>query len=94
MQEIAINRLWTEKEYKEGGKVVSDLLANRLVFAKIVVLHGHVFSYICNMLIALLETAVNPSQVLDGSTTDPGTDICKRALLHARWHFEDKNDGL
>ena len=40
MQEIAINRLWTEKEYKEGGKVVSDLLADRLVFAKIVVLHG------------------------------------------------------
>ena len=46
------------------------------------------------MLIALFETTVNPSQVLDGSTTDPGTDICKRALLHARWYFEDKNDGL
>ena len=39
MKEIAINRLWTEKEYKEGGKVVGDL-ADRLVFAKIVVLHG------------------------------------------------------
>ena len=37
---------------------------------------------------------INPTQVLDGSTTDPGTDICKRALLHARWYFEDKNDGL
>ena len=39
MQEIAINRLWTEKEYKEGGKVVGDL-ADRLVFAKIVQCHG------------------------------------------------------
>jgi len=46
-QEIAINRLWSEAEYKAGGKVV-----------------------------------------LDGSTTDPGTDICKRALLHARHNAE------
>ena len=51
MKEIAINRLWTEKEYKEGGKVVGDS-AYQLVFAKLL----YYIATLCNMLTALFVT--------------------------------------
>ena len=61
MQEIAINRLWTEKEYKDGGKVVGDSDSwSTCLTAKIVILYGNLNSIIIESVAGVVTRLFKP----------------------------------